>query len=126
MVRRIHPPQLRRLFYMMVVDIVRSGRLDLQLRLGEALLLLLIAAGTHEGRPWTTSKASAYLHEPRPTIDRFARLLERRGFIIRERHGKSMLLRMSEQVSAENNPLYGAAFNRALDRARAFLKQVPE
>lgn len=126
MVRRVYPVQSRRLFYMMLVDIVRSGRLDLQLRLGEALLLLLIAAGTHEGRLWTTTKASVYLHESRQTIDRFARLLERRKFIVRERHGKSISLRMSEQAAAENNPVYGAASNRALDRAWEFLRQIPE
>jgi DNA-binding MarR family transcriptional regulator len=126
MVQKVYPPQSRRLFYMMLVDIVRGGRIDLRLRLGEALLLLLIAAGTHEGRLWTTSTASAYLHEPRQTIDRFARVLERRGFISREQHGRSILLRMTERVAAESNPLYSAAFNRAGDRARAFLRQIPE
>ena len=118
---RLYPPRLRRLFYMMVVDIARMSRMDLHLRLGEALLLLLISAGTYEERPWTVSKAAIYLHEPRQTIDRLTRLLERRGLIVRERRGKAIFLRRAEAAAMERNPAYGAAFNRAVDRARTIL-----
>jgi DNA-binding IclR family transcriptional regulator len=114
------PPASRAQFYMMVVDLVRMAPVDLRLTLGEALLLALVAAGTIEGRPWSPSKAAVYLQIPRPTIDRWAQTLEERGFITRQKQGKSVFLRMDHTIMAEANPEFARMFNKAHDRTRLF------
>jgi Holliday junction resolvasome RuvABC ATP-dependent DNA helicase subunit len=87
--------------------------------------LLLIAAGTHEGKPWTASAAAAYLGEPRQTIDRHVHGLVQRGFIRRERRGKAIVLRLTDSVLVENNPEYNASFNRSLNHVRRFVRRFP-
>ena len=113
-------PSSRAQFYMMVVDLVRMAPIDLQLSLGEALLLMLVVSGTIEGRPWSLSKAALYLGIPRPTIDRYAQKLEARRLITRQKRGKSVFLRMDHTVMAEANPESARMFNKALDRTRLF------
>jgi DNA-binding transcriptional ArsR family regulator len=125
-VGRIHPASYRRAFAMMLVEIMRRMRKDLDLSLDEIQLLLLIAAGTHEGNPWMASKASTYLDEPRQTIDRRVRALVGRGLVRQERQGRSIVLRLSERALLENNPGYNAAFNKWLGHVREFVRQAPE
>jgi DNA-binding transcriptional ArsR family regulator len=111
---------------MMLVEIMRRMRRDLDLSLDEIQLLLLIVAGTHEGKPWMASKASAYLEEPRQTIDRRVRALVERGLVRQEKRGRSIVLRLSEWALLENNPGYNAAFTKWLGHVREFVRQVPE
>jgi DNA-binding MarR family transcriptional regulator len=110
---------------MMLIDIMRNMRRDLGLSLSEAQFLLLIAAGTHEDKPWTASAAAAYLGEPRQTINRHAHGLVRRGFIRRERRGRSIVLRITDSALIENNSAYNDSFNRSLSHVRRFVRRFP-